>query len=71
YPFIRSYFKFGIPLLGRFIASDEAAYSYLTGSTMGFHKAGELADIFKEAGFVDVDFKKFMMGIIGVHWGIK
>ncbi len=71
YPFIRFYFKFGIPLLGRFIASDEAAYSYLTGSTMGFHKAGELADIFKEAGFVDVDFKKFMMGTIGVHWGRK
>ncbi len=71
YPFIRFYFRFGIPLLGRFIASDEAAYSYLTGSTMGFHRAEELADIFKEAGFKQVAFKKFMMGTIGIHWGIK
>ncbi len=71
YPFIRFYFRFGIPLLGRFIASDEAAYSYLTGSTMGFHKAEELAAIFREAGFLDVDYKKFMMGTIGIHWGQK
>jgi demethylmenaquinone methyltransferase/2-methoxy-6-polyprenyl-1,4-benzoquinol methylase len=71
YPFIRFYFRFGIPLLGRFIASDEAAYSYLTGSTMGFHKAEELADIFREAGFNQVAYKKFMMGTIGIHWGQK
>ncbi len=71
YPFIRFYFRFGIPLLGRFIASDEAAYSYLTGSTMGFHKAKELADIFRTAGFRGVDYKKFMMGTIGIHWGKK
>ncbi len=71
YPFIRFYFRFGIPLLGRFIASDEAAYSYLTGSTMGFHKAEELAVIFKEAGFTGVEYKKFMMGTIGIHWGQK
>lgn len=71
YPFIRFYFRFGIPLLGRLIASDEAAYSYLTGSTMGFHRAEELADIFREAGFRGVDYKKFMMGTIGIHWGKK
>ncbi len=71
YPFIRFYFRFGIPLLGRFIASDEAAYSYLTGSTMGFHKADELASIFEEAGFTGVEYKNFMMGTIGIHWGQK
>ncbi len=71
YPFIRFHFRFGIPLLGRLIASDEAAYSYLTGSTMDFHTAEELADILKSAGFTDVDYKKFMLGTIGVHWGRK
>lgn len=71
YPFIRLYFRFGIPLLGRMIASDEAAYSYLTGSTMDFHEAQELADIFTAAGFAAVDYKKFMMGTIGIHWGTK
>lgn len=71
YPFIRFHFRFGIPFLGRMIASDEAAYSYLTGSTMDFHKAEELAELFAEAGFIEVDYKKFMMGTIGVHWGRK
>ena len=71
YPFIRFHFRFGIPLLGRMIASDEAAYSYLTGSTMDFYEAQELADIFTEAGFSEVTYKKFMMGTIGIHWGMK
>lgn len=71
YPFIRLYFRFGIPLLGRMIADDEAAYAYLTGSTMDFHSADELAELFGQAGLSDVGYRKFMMGTIGVHWGKK
>ncbi len=71
YPFIRFYFRFGIPLLGKFIASDKAAYAYLTGSTMGFASAEELATDFRKAGFQRVGYRKFMMGTIGVHWGRK
>lgn len=71
YPFIRLYFAYGIPLLGRMIADDEAAYAYLTGSTMDFYAAEALADAFREAGLQDVGYRKFMMGTIGVHWGIK
>ena len=71
YPFIRSYLRWGIPLLGRMIASDEAAYAYLTGSTMDFYKADDLAEEFRKAGFQKVAYKKFMMGTIAVHWGEK
>ena len=71
YPFVWFYLKYGIPILGRMLADDEAAYAYLTGSTMDFYNAQELAGLFAEAGFVEVGFKKFMMGTIGVHWGIK
>ena len=71
YPFIQLYLHYGIPLLGRMIARDEAAYSYLTGSTMDFHDADELAALFREAGFHRVAYKKFMMGTIGIHWGTK
>jgi len=71
YPFVHFYFRFGIPFLGRFIADDEAAYAYLTGSTMDFYTAEELAGLFSEAGFIDVGYKKFMLGTIGVHWGKK
>ncbi|TKB08024.1 bifunctional demethylmenaquinone methyltransferase/2-methoxy-6-polyprenyl-1,4-benzoquinol methylase UbiE [Desulforhopalus sp. IMCC35007] len=71
YPFVRLYFRFGIPVLGKMIADDEAAYAYLTGSTMDFYSATDLAELFTLAGFQDVQFKKFMFGTIGVHWGAK
>jgi demethylmenaquinone methyltransferase/2-methoxy-6-polyprenyl-1,4-benzoquinol methylase len=71
YPFVQCYFKYGIPFLGRFIADDEEAYAYLTGSTMDFYNAEQLAGLFSEAGFLKVDYKKFMLGTIGVHWGEK
>jgi demethylmenaquinone methyltransferase/2-methoxy-6-polyprenyl-1,4-benzoquinol methylase len=71
YPFVRFYFRYGIPILGKLIADDEAAYAYLTGSTMDFHNAEELAALFSDAGFIRVGYKKFMLGTIGVHWGEK
>jgi demethylmenaquinone methyltransferase/2-methoxy-6-polyprenyl-1,4-benzoquinol methylase len=70
-PFVRFYFRFGIPFMGRLIARDEAAYSYLTGSTMDFHTAEELAGLFRQAGFSGVGYRKFMLGTIGIHWGKK
>ena len=70
-PLLRLYFRYGIPLLGRMIARDASAYSYLTGSTMDFHDAETLAGIFRQAGFTDVGYRKFMMGTIGIHWGIR
>ncbi len=71
FPFIQIYFRVGIPFLGRIIAKDEDAYAYLTGSTMDFYKADDLADAFRQAGFTKVSYKKFMMGAIAVHWGEK
>lgn len=71
YPFVHLYFKYGIPVMGKMIADDEAAYAYLTGSTMDFYSAEELAELFSHAGLVDVGFRKFMLGTIGIHWGRK
>lgn len=71
YPLVRFYFRFGIPFLGRLIAKDEAAYAYLTGSTMDFHSAEALAALFVEAGFERVGYRRFMLGTIGIHWGHK
>lgn len=71
YPFVKMYFSIGIPVMGKIIANDESAYAYLTGSTMDFHDADTLAAIFEEAGFTQVAYKKFMLGTIGVHWGVK
>ncbi len=71
YPFIRLYLRFGIPLLGRLLAGDENAYSYLTGSTIAFHDAETLSSIFRGAGFVEVEYRRLMAGTIAVHWGVK
>ena len=71
YPFLQFYFRFCIPAMGKFIADDETAYAYLTGSTMEFYEAEELRSLLKEAGFMQVSFKKFMFGTIAVHWGEK
>ena len=71
YPFIRGYLRWGIPALGKLIADDEAAYAYLTGSTMEFHSAEALAELFAASGLVEVGYRKFMCGTIGVHWGEK
>ena len=70
-PFIKLYFTAVLPLLGKFLAGDQAAYSYLTGSTMTFYSAEELAALFAAAGFQDVGFKRLMGGSVAVHWGRK
>lgn len=71
YPFVKAYLRYGIPVLGRMLADNEDAYAYLSGSTIDFHTADTLASIFQEAGFSGVGYKKFMMGTIAVHWGVK
>lgn len=71
YPFIRFYMHVIIPVLGRFVARDKAAYAYLTGSTMDFHEAEELAGLFREADFRNVAYRRFMFGTIGIHWGMR
>ncbi len=71
YPFILFYLKYCIPVLGKMLARNEAAYAYLTGSTIGFYSADRLAEAFSSAGFTDVCYKKFMCGTIAVHWAVK
>ncbi len=71
YPLLHGYFHYAIPLLGRLLANDASAYSYLTTSTMDFYSAEELAGLFRQAGFGAVGYRKFMLGTIAVHWGEK
>jgi len=71
YPLIRLHFAIGIPLLGKLIASDKTAYSYLTESTCDFIRADDLESAFQDAGFIQTGYKKFMLNTIAVHWGTK
>lgn len=70
-PFINLYFKIALPVLGKLIAGDAGAYTYLSQSTMAFETPQELVDAFQKAGFEKVTFKTFMMGTIAVHWAEK
>ena len=68
-PFIRFHLRTVIPLLGRLVAGDAAAYTYLPSSTEAFVSAGELARMMTAAGLVDVGYRTFMLGTIAVHVG--
>jgi demethylmenaquinone methyltransferase/2-methoxy-6-polyprenyl-1,4-benzoquinol methylase len=72
-PFIQIHLNYGIPFLGRIIGGQVAAdaYKYLPESTQAFKTPAELANLMREAGFVNVDYKLFMFGTMAVHWGEK
>lgn len=71
YPLLSFHLHRVIPLLGRLIAGDAEAYTYLPDSTEDFLTAEMLAERFTQAGFEDVSFIRRMLGTIGIHWGKK
>ncbi len=70
-PFILLHLKYVIPTLGQLITPDPDAYAYLPASTMRFKTPADLAELIREAGFVDVGYKSFMFGTMAVHWAAK
>ncbi|TSB46907.1 demethylmenaquinone methyltransferase [Alkalicoccobacillus porphyridii] len=65
------YFRYLMPLAGRIFARSHKEYSWLQESTRTFPSKSELADLFKEAGLVDVKVKSYSGGVAAVHSGIK
>jgi len=70
-PFLDFHFKVVIPILGKLVAGDGEAYTYLPDSTAKFLTAEVLAQRFIAAGFKQVGFVRRMLGTIGIHWGTK
>ncbi len=70
-PLARFYLRRVIPLLGRLVAGQPAAYAYLSASTEGFLPAEALADCMAAAGFRQVRFERRMAGAVAIHWGVK
>ncbi len=60
-----------LPLLGKYIANDEASYQYLAESIRQFPGQDDLAARMKKAGFKNVKYTNFSGGICAVHQGIK
>jgi demethylmenaquinone methyltransferase/2-methoxy-6-polyprenyl-1,4-benzoquinol methylase len=70
-PFINIYLHVVIPWLGKMLAGDNEAYTYLPDSTENFLEAETLAAHLRAAGFTQVSFRRKMFGSVAMHWGIK
>jgi demethylmenaquinone methyltransferase/2-methoxy-6-polyprenyl-1,4-benzoquinol methylase len=60
-----------IPLLGRLISGDAAAYAYLPQSTVAFLTPAELRHVMEQAGLRGVFHRLRMMGAVAIHVGIR
>jgi len=70
-PFIKIHLNVIIPTLGGLITGNSDAYHYLPDSTQGFQEPEQLAEAMRVAGFINVSYRLFMFGTIGVHVGTK
>ena len=67
----RIYFHKVVPLLGELVAGDRAAYTYLPDSVDYFLTAAGLAAVYRQAGLVNVGYRRLGMGGVALHYGDK
>ncbi len=65
--FYQLWFDRAVPVLGRLVAGDNAAYSYLPASVKRFPDPEELKARMEEAGLKNVRYEILAGGIIAVH----
>ena len=70
-PFSSFYIHRVMPQLAKLIADRPEAYAYLSSSTKAFHTPDEVADLFAEAGFVNIGHETHMFGTLATHWAMK
>ncbi len=67
--FYELWFDRVVPVLGKLMGKDGAAYSYLPASVKRFPEPPALAEKMAAAGLTDVRWQLFAGGIIGLHYG--
>ena len=65
----RFYFHRLVPLMGQIVAGDRTAYTYLPDSVDYFLTADGLADVFRQAGLVNVGYRRLGFGGVALHFG--
>lgn len=65
------YLRAMLPMAGKIIAHDRAAYEYLARTVREFPAAGQLAREMEQAGFVRVAWQRLTGGIVCLHWGFR
>ncbi len=65
------YFKSILPLIGRMVSKDNAAYTYLPESVQQFPYGKEFLDILKKVGFKEAKCKPLTFGISSIYFAKK
>ncbi len=60
-----------LPIYGRLISKDTAAYSYLTKTIEAFPQGEQMVEILKKAGFREASFKRLTFGICTMYFATK
>lgn len=60
-----------MPLLGRLVSKDSAAYSYLPATMEAFPQGEVMQGILQQAGYKDVKFKRFTFGLSTLYTAEK
>ncbi|CUA79497.1 demethylmenaquinone methyltransferase [Anoxybacillus suryakundensis] len=66
-----AYFRYIMPFFGKIFAKSYEEYSWLQESAREFPGMDELANMFRQAGFVDVQVKPYTFGVAAMHLGHK
>ncbi|QRR02763.1 bifunctional demethylmenaquinone methyltransferase/2-methoxy-6-polyprenyl-1,4-benzoquinol methylase UbiE [Dyadobacter sandarakinus] len=69
--FYNFYFKYILPLIGKTVSRDSAAYTYLPESVQAFPDGEAFLEIYKRAGFVNTKCISLTFGICSVYIGQK
>jgi demethylmenaquinone methyltransferase/2-methoxy-6-polyprenyl-1,4-benzoquinol methylase len=57
--------------VGRLVSGQGDAYAYLPESVARFPDAPRLAEMMREAGFAEVEYRYFDVGIVALHLGVR
>jgi demethylmenaquinone methyltransferase/2-methoxy-6-polyprenyl-1,4-benzoquinol methylase len=60
-----------IPALGKWVAGLKDDYTYLPESMDNFLRAEELLAYLAAVGYKKLEFKRFMLDTVAIHWGVK
>ncbi|HYG40664.1 MAG TPA: ubiquinone/menaquinone biosynthesis methyltransferase, partial [Cytophagales bacterium] len=69
--FYNFYFKNILPLMGKMISKDNAAYTYLPESVQAFPEGKSFIEIFKNIGFKKTRWVSLTFGISSIYYGKK
>jgi demethylmenaquinone methyltransferase/2-methoxy-6-polyprenyl-1,4-benzoquinol methylase len=65
------YFRYILPVVGRLVSKDQAAYSYLPQSVKAFPDGERFLDRMSKAGFIQNKQKELTFGIASIYSGTK